>query len=360
MDNDKSIATRQLIIFLSVTFGMTVIMGILMSYGYYCGADVSLFATAQMFYPALGVIIAILATRNQKSVPESFFIIFLCMATGMVIVAIGSVALPQIFGATISPQIMLVLSGVAGMMIIAQDEKIAKVYGLKGGSFKASIFVFVLFIAVYFIITFISYAIEGEADSFIKILRKSSTWFGTISLIPAFFFFFLPYFGEEYGWRFYLQPVLQKKLGERKGIIALGIIWGVWHLPLCFFYYSTPMGGVMALLNQIITCVFLGTFLAYAYMKTGSIWAVCFLHFVNNNMSAILSIELNDIYGGGWTDLLKTVAVHVIPLSILLFSRPLRDDKYKLLTLEERIKLYDISVLPSVMNSTEPPKERIN
>jgi uncharacterized protein len=41
---------------------------------------------------------------------------------------------------------------------------------------------------------------------------------------------------EEFGWRGYLQPRLQKKVGVLPASIIIGVIWGSWHLPLIFAY----------------------------------------------------------------------------------------------------------------------------
>ncbi len=38
--------------------------------------------------------------------------------------------------------------------------------------------------------------------------------------------------GEEFGWRGYALPALQERVGWRASSLALGSIWGVWHLPL--------------------------------------------------------------------------------------------------------------------------------
>lgn len=45
----------------------------------------------------------------------------------------------------------------------------------------------------------------------------------------------LVFFGEEYGWRYFLWPKLQNRFGKRKGVLLLRILWGLWHLPLNFF-----------------------------------------------------------------------------------------------------------------------------
>jgi uncharacterized protein len=41
---------------------------------------------------------------------------------------------------------------------------------------------------------------------------------------------------EEFGWRGYLQPQLQNKVGVLPASIIIGVIWGFWHLPLIFAY----------------------------------------------------------------------------------------------------------------------------
>ena len=47
----------------------------------------------------------------------------------------------------------------------------------------------------------------------------------------------LAVFGEEFGWRAYLQPKLMP-LGARKTMLIMGVIWGVWHWPVIAMGYN--------------------------------------------------------------------------------------------------------------------------
>jgi membrane protease YdiL (CAAX protease family) len=54
--------------------------------------------------------------------------------------------------------------------------------------------------------------------------------------------------GEEIGWRGFLLPKLLP-LGKPKAYLLLGVIWGLWHLPLItigFTYPGQPVLGVLA------------------------------------------------------------------------------------------------------------------
>ena len=105
-----------------------------------------------------------------------------------------------------------------------------------------------------------------------------------VVLIPNFFLSFLPFFGEEYGWRYYLTPALQNRLGARRGALAVGVLWGLWHLPLNLFFYS-PETSLQSIASQLVVCVALGVFFTFAYEKCGkNIWLSVLLHYLNNNM----------------------------------------------------------------------------
>lgn len=145
-----------------------------------------------------------------------------------------------------------------------------------------------------------------------------------------FFLVFIAFFGEEYGWRYYLQPLLQEKFGLRGGVLVLGIVWGLWHLPVDFFYYSQDAGLVMAAAQQI-TCITLGIFFAYAYMKTQNIWVPVILHFLNNNLIPIISgnysADVLQSQNVSWEQLPMAFVINALFFGIFLFTKPFQREK---------------------------------
>ena len=63
-------------------------------------------------------------------------------------------------------------------------------------------------------------------------------WLSIVRLPFTYLMTIIAFLGEEYGWRFYLQPIMQKKFGMNIGFILLGVVWGLWHTPVDLFFYT--------------------------------------------------------------------------------------------------------------------------
>lgn len=73
----------------------------------------------------------------------------------------------------------------------------------------------------------------------------SQSWliFSINLFITGFFFALLNGFiaaGEEIAWRGILQGLLIERLGLWKGILLLGFVWSIWHLPIQLCGYNYP------------------------------------------------------------------------------------------------------------------------
>ncbi len=53
--------------------------------------------------------------------------------------------------------------------------------------------------------------------------------------------------GEEGGWRGFALPRLQKQSGPLQGSIILGLLWGLWHVPLMLIPAQSPLNHVITL-----------------------------------------------------------------------------------------------------------------
>lgn len=89
--------------------------------------------------------------------------------------------------------------------------------------------------------------------------------------------------GEEVGWRGAMYPYLKKKLGDIKGRIVGGAIWGAWHWPIMIFagyeYGKEYIGA--PILGPIVFCfctIAMGILLDYVYEKTKTIWLPSLMH----------------------------------------------------------------------------------
>jgi membrane protease YdiL (CAAX protease family) len=94
-------------------------------------------------------------------------------------------------------------------------------------------------------------------------------------------------FGEEYGWRGYLQSELFK-LGRVRGVLLLGVIWGAWHWPLILMGYNYPGHPLLGMLLMALYTIGLAVVLGYAVLRTGSVLLSAYLHALNNQVVAFI------------------------------------------------------------------------
>lgn len=98
-------------------------------------------------------------------------------------------------------------------------------------------------------------------------------------------------FGEEYGWRGFLQTQLNR-LGRVRGTLLLGAIWGAWHWPVIWMGYNYPGQPMLGSLLMVAYCIVLAFFLAYAVFKSKGIWTAAYLHALSNQTLSVFMLAL--------------------------------------------------------------------
>ncbi len=90
-------------------------------------------------------------------------------------------------------------------------------------------------------------------------------------------------FGEEIGWRGYLQKKLFTSFGEIKGVFILGLVWGLWHMPVALKGYNFPNYPYLeAFITYPIACIAFSFIIAYIGFNKYSIFIAAFFHAANN------------------------------------------------------------------------------
>jgi uncharacterized protein len=97
---------------------------------------------------------------------------------------------------------------------------------------------------------------------------------------------------EEFGWRGYALGPLLKRLGTIPGSCVLGLVWGVWHLPLYFMAgtWHAQMGfGLGGFWTFLVWSIGLSLLITWVYLHTNrSILAALLLHFTANFTSQLV------------------------------------------------------------------------
>lgn len=114
-------------------------------------------------------------------------------------------------------------------------------------------------------------------------------------LIANFFLVFLvggP-LGEELGWRGYALPAIQARLGWRGASLALGVIWGLWHLPLFFIAESSQNNGSMKAFFVLIIAT--SVFYTWLYNRSeGSVLPAMVLYMASNSWPFLIPVLPSD------------------------------------------------------------------
>ncbi|WP_027391576.1 CPBP family intramembrane glutamic endopeptidase [Aquimarina latercula] len=90
--------------------------------------------------------------------------------------------------------------------------------------------------------------------------------------------------GEEIGWRGYLQEKLMNSFGAFAGIFVLGLVWGIWHMPIALQGYNFPNHPyIEAFITYPLVGMALSLIIAYLGFNRYSIFTGALVHASNNH-----------------------------------------------------------------------------
>lgn len=247
---------KRILIFLGVTFGLTWAYEFGVVYPVSSGALTGVppiaaqFVTgAAMFFPAIGVLVTRLVTRegfkNSLIKPRGF-----------------KKAAPWFAVAWFGPAVLAAIGAVLYFLVFPQDfdPSMSTIIAMQQQAGAAA------------------GAGDIPADQLRMMLLAQLPF--AVFLGPVLNIFTT--FGEEWGWRGYLVPKTATHLRIVPTLLVTGVIWGLWHAPLTIIghnygvgYPGWPFAGIAAM---CAFCTVLGIFLTYVTVRTGSCLAAAVGH----------------------------------------------------------------------------------
>jgi len=144
---------------------------------------------------------------------------------------------------------------------------------------------------------------------------------------PMLFLFLTGPLGEELGWRGFLLPRLLHKNSALRASVILGVIWGLWHLPLYYrSWVMTPWKAPDFLLGVICFSVLL----AALYIGTGGNLLLCIImHWMINAAQQVGKAMFPDVKAEGFSyKMVEVVVLIVITVIVACVLRVSRGDKH--------------------------------
>ena len=128
-------------------------------------------------------------------------------------------------------------------------------------------------------------------------------------------------FGEELGWRGFLQRELSY-LNFWKSSLVIGLIWGLWHIPIILQGHNYPDHPQIGVFMMVIFTLLLSPIFSYIRLKSKSVIAAAIIH---GSLNATVGLPLMVIKGGsdltvGVTGFAGFVVLAMVNVGILIYD----------------------------------------
>jgi membrane protease YdiL (CAAX protease family) len=307
---------KEIIVFIALTLGLTFLLNLVMWVNYdLIVENIELFSLAlqfQMLIPAFSAIILNLFVFKTKTYSRKAIILFyyflvltalytLIFAVRLVIpIELASIQLNSIenFGPIILIGLLSLITtfltfGWIGLIFVWNFKSDSR-KELRGAklSFGKPVYylLFGLFFFGYFLLSTIlnwGFNLGSPPSEQVElgslILAFAAIIFGPILAFPQ-------YFGEEYGWRIFLQDRFAQQYGRFKGVLLVGLVWGLWHAPLIAAGVNYPGYPILGILLFSISSILISIPLGLAVFKSKSVWLAVFLHGIINGSANVLAL----------------------------------------------------------------------
>jgi len=125
---------------------------------------------------------------------------------------------------------------------------------------------------------------------------------------------------EEFGWRGFATKRLLKNKSANFTSLIIGLVWGLWHLPL-FYIVSTSQNNLnLPFLVFLITVISLSFIYTYVFIKTKfSLFSAILLHWLTTYLMEVVSLTVassrSELYN--WLEVIPALILGFIFIVLL-------------------------------------------
>lgn len=313
--NQPKVNWRQVGLFLGLTFGFTYGLDLILQWiGGYGIASTTTFLQLQMMLPAFfAILLGLFVFKDspfyfRKPMPDGrpdrargFFYLYLALTVFYAGLAAFSALVPSQSLLVAQLRTLPMILGLLGLLlfrVFKGRDSFARA-NMRGGAFLDWVFFTLAIVAFYALQTALNMLFNlGQTVDLNQLAAQLNTpiagapfviLLAVQTILQGSLLGLVVAFGEEYGWRGFLQGQLVR-LGKKRGILILGLIWGAWHYPAIWMGHNYPGHPIAGTIAMTIYCVLLAFVLGYVVLKTGSIWLAAFLHAVNNQTNSFFTV----------------------------------------------------------------------
>lgn len=129
-------------------------------------------------------------------------------------------------------------------------------------------------------------------------------------------------FGEELGWRGYLQKEL-RHLGFYRSSFLIGLTWGFWHAPIILQGHNYPEHPVIGIFMMVVWCMLLAPIFSFVRDSARSSIAAAVIH---GSLNATVGLAIMVVEGGndlivGVTGLSGFIVLAMVNLLLFLYKK---------------------------------------
>ena len=295
---------KQTLAFLFLTFSLTFLLNFVMWLNYDIISEsielLRLATRVQMIIPAFSAIILNLFVFKTKIYQrKSRILLYYFLVLSIIFVLIFVVWLVNPIDLTsiqldsfenLGSILALSFLNLAGLVLIIGWIALVFFWNLKSGSRKELkadklsfgrpryYLLFTLFFVGYFLLSTVLNWVFGLGNPPNEPVELGALLLGLATIFLGPILSFPQLFGEEYGWRIFLQDNLSIQFSQFRAFFLVGLVWSLWHIPMIILEGPYSDNLVLGIIVYTIGAILMSIILGLAVFKSKSVWIAAYLH----------------------------------------------------------------------------------